>query len=446
MTRREAVAAAAAGMTMVASAQAKPAALGGDPVRKKAFPGWPIVGPAEKEGMQRVLNSGKWYRGNGKEVVAFEERYAQLVGSKHCLATANGTSALMVALHGLDVQAGDEVIVPPYTFIATVNAVLSKCALPVFIDTDAATFQMDARKISGAVTERTVAVIPVHIAGSPADLDGVLAAAKAKGLKVLEDAAQAHLAEWKGKRVGTLGDCGTFSFQASKNLNSGEGGAVVSNDGDFIERCYAYHTNSNARKPPAGSSAFMSGWNGAPTAQGANLRLTEFQAALLLAQMERLEAQSKRRDENAAYLSKKLREIPGIVPAAWHAGATRSAWHLYMFRYDAAQFANLPRATFLKALNAEGIPASSGYSPLNRQPFLENILKSRGYQRIYGEARLKQWREQNELPVNDRLCQEAVWFTQTMLLGERGDMDDIARAIAKVHEHAAELATSSRPA
>ena len=117
-----------------------------------------------------------------------------------------------------------------------------------------------------------------------------------------------------------------------------------------------------------------------------------------------------------------------------------------MFRYDAAQFANLPRATFLKALNAEGIPASSGYSPLNRQPFLENILKSRGYQRIYGEARLKRWREQNELPVNDRLCQEAVWFTQTMLLGERSDMDDIATAIAKIYQHAAELATSSRPA
>jgi dTDP-4-amino-4,6-dideoxygalactose transaminase len=190
----------------------------------------------------------------------------------------------------------------------------------------------------------------------------------------------------------------------------------------------------------------MSGWNGAPTAQGANLRLTEFQAALLLAQMERLDAQSKRRDENAAYLSQLLREIPGVTPAAWPKGATRSAWHLYMFRYDATKFANLPRAKFLKALSAEGIPASGGYSPLNRQPFLENILNSRGYQRIYGAARLKQWREQNELPVNDRLCNEAVWFTQTMLLGEKRDMDDIAAAIAKVQQFSSALATSSTPA
>jgi perosamine synthetase len=446
MTRREAVAAAAAGVTLVTSAAAKPAALGGDPVRKKPFPGWPIVGSAEREGLQRVVNSGKWYRGNGKEVARFEEKYAELIGTKHCLAVANGTSALMVALHGLDVQAGDEVIVPPYTFIATINAVISKCALPVFVDTDAASFQMDPSKIAAAVTDRTVAVIPVHIGGTPADLDGVMAAAKPKGLKVLEDAAQAHLAEWKGKRVGTIGDCGTFSFQASKNLNSGEGGAVVSNDGDFIERCYAYHTNSNARRPPAGSSAFMSGWNGAPTAQGANLRLTEFQASLLLAQMERLEAQSKRRDENAAYLTQKLQSIPGISPAAMPTGATRSAWHLYMFRYDAAAFAGLDRAGFLKALAAEGIPASGGYAPLNRQPFLENILQSRGYQRIYGAARLKQWREQNTLPANDKLCQEAVWFTQTMLLGDRSDMDDILNAIGKIHQHAAALATSSRPA
>ena len=190
----------------------------------------------------------------------------------------------------------------------------------------------------------------------------------------------------------------------------------------------------------------MSGWSGAPTAQGANLRLTEFQAALLMAQMERLETQSKRRDENAAHLSQLLRQIPGITPAAWPAGATRSAWHLYMFRYDAAHFANLPRAKFLKALAAEGIPASGGYSPLNRQPFLENILNSRGYQRLYGPARLKQWREQNELPVNDRVCSEAVWFTQTMLLGDKRDMEDIAAAIAKVHQFAATLATSSTPA
>lgn len=440
MTRREAMAATAAGISIVTGAQAKPAVLGGEPVRKAAFPSWPIVDARERTALRTVLDSGKWYRGNGRQVEAFEERFATLMGAKHCLAVANGTSALMVALHGLDVQAGDEVIVPPYTFIATVNAVLSKCALPVFVDSDANTFQIDAAKIGAAVTERTTAVIPVHIAGSPVDLDAVLRTARDKKLKVLEDAAQAHLAEWKGRRVGTWGDAGTFSFQASKNLNSGEGGAIISQDGDFIERCYAYHTNSNARRPKSGSSAFMSGWNGAPTAEGANLRLTEFQAALLMAQMERLEIQSKRRDENAALLTSLLRQIPGIAPAALHPGSTRSAWHLYMLRYDAAQFHGLSRAKFLKALNAEGIPASSGYTPLNKQPFLTNVLQSRGYRRIYGEVRLQQWHEQNMTPVNDRICQEAVWFTQTMLLAKPEDIRDIARAVEKIRSHAELLA------
>jgi len=428
MTRRTAVAAAAAA-TVASGATARPAVLGGEPVRKAAFPGWPVWGKNDEEAWLGVLRSGKWYRGNGKAVDAFEAKFAAALGAKHCLAVANGTSALMTALHGLDVQPGDEVIVPPYTFIATVNAVLSKSALPVFVDTDPRTFQMDWRKVEAAVTERTVAVIPVHIAGAPPHLDRIIEIGKKRGLKVLEDAAQAHLGEWRGKKLGTLADCGTFSFQASKNLNSGEGGAVVSADGAFIERCYAYHTNSSPRR----------GTSPAPH-MGANLRLTEFQATLLMTQMERLEAQAKRRDENAAYLTKLLGEIPGITPAALEEGCTRSAWHLYMFRYDAGQFAGLPRERFLKALAAEGVPCSSGYGPLNKQPFLETVLQGRGYQRLYGAERLRRWREQNVCPANDRLCQEAVWFTQTMLLGGRTDMEQIAEAIRKIRAHAGEVA------
>jgi dTDP-4-amino-4,6-dideoxygalactose transaminase len=388
-----------------------------------------VVKQNDEAAWMEVLRSGKWYRGSGKAVDAFEAKFAAALGAPHCLAVANGTSALLTALHGLDVQAGDEVIVPPYTFIATVNAVLAKSALPVFVDTDARTFQMDASKIEAAITDRTVAVIPVHIAGAPPDLDKVMEVGKRRKVKVLEDAAQAHLGEWRGRKLGTLADAGTFSFQASKNLNSGEGGAVVSADEAFIERCYAYHTNSSPRK---GSQA-------AP-AQGVNLRLTEFQATLLMTQMERLEAQAKTRDGNAAYLTRLLLEIPGITPASLEAGCTRSAWHLYMFRYDAARFGGLPRERFLKALTAEGVPCSSGYGPLNKQAFLENVLRGRGYQRLFPAERLRQWRERNECPVNDKLCGEAVWFTQTMLLGGRQDMDQIAAAISKIKAHAAELA------
>lgn len=430
MTRRTAVAAAAAA-SIVSGASSQPALLGGDPVRKAPFPSWPVWTKIDESAWINVLRSGKWYRGNGKANDTFEAKFAAAMGSPHCLAVANGTSALMTALHGLDVQAGDEVIVPPYTFIATVNAVLSKSALPVFVDTDPRTFQMDAAKVEPAINDRTVLVVPVHIAGAPPNLDKILEIGKRRNIKVLEDAAQAHLGEWRGRKLGTIATAGTFSFQASKNLNSGEGGAILSSDSAFIDRCYAYHTNSTPRR----------GTNPTPN-QGANLRLTEFQATLLLTQMERLEDQAKTRDANAAYLTKLLNEIPGITPAALQEGCTRSAWHLYMFRYDAAKFAGLPREKFLKAMAAEGVPCSGGYGPLNKQPFLETVLNGRGYRRIYGEQRLRQRREQNHCPANDKLCTEGVWFTQTMLLGGRSDMEQIAAAIGKIRTHAAALAKS----
>lgn len=431
-SRRAALASAAlAGSAAFAVNSAQPALLGGAPVRTAPFPDWPVVTASDEQAWLKVLRSRKWFRGYGDGVDKFEKQFASYMGSPHCLAVANGTSALMTALHGLDVQPGDEVIVPPYTFIATINAVLSKYALPVFIDTDAATFQMDASKIAAAVNGQTRVVIPVHIAGASPDLDAVSAAARSKNLKVLEDAAQAHLGEWRGRKLGSIGDAGTFSFQASKNLNSGEGGAILSPDAKFIERCFAFHNNCNPRR------------NAAPdpgVTHAANLRLTEFQAALLTTQLERLESQARRRDRSAAALTKLLEQIPGIAPAKLTPGCTRSAWHLYMFRYDATQFSGLSREQFIKALKAEGIPSSSGYGRLNHAPFLSNVFDSRGFQRIYPPSRIKQWREANHTPVNDKLTAEAVWFTQTMLLGEDGDMRQIASAIEKIRAHAAALA------
>jgi dTDP-4-amino-4,6-dideoxygalactose transaminase len=307
------------------------------------------------------------------------------------------------------VQAGDEVIVPPYTFVATINAVLAMHALPVFVDTDPRTFQIDAKKIEAAISPRTVAIVPVHLGGNVADLDAVTAVAAKHRVPVLEDACQAHLAEWKGKKVGTFGTFGCYSFQASKNLNSGEGGAVLTNDSAMIERCYAFHNNGRGRSTPGYDFSYRD--------RGLNLRLTEFQGALLMAQMTRLAKQTDTREKNAAYLTKQLKEIPGIAPAEQYGGCTRNAYHLYMFRYDAAKFAGLQRAQFLKAMQAEGIPASGGYSPLNKEPLLDTALSSRGFKRAFDEKTLQQWRERNHCPANDRLCAEAVWLTQTMLLG-----------------------------
>lgn len=409
----------------------KPALLGGPPVRSTRFPSWPVVDEREEKALSDVLHSGKWFRLDGQTVDRFEEAYARLTGARHCIATVNGTSALYASLAGLDVAPGDEVILPPYTFIATLNVVFLQYALPVFVDSDPETFQMDARKLEAAVTERTTVIMPVHLGGNACDLDAILEIAGRKKVPVLEDACQAHLGEWRGRKVGTLGAAGCFSFQASKNLNSGEGGAILTSDDALYDRCWAFHDNCRGRRgrpaPPLGG-------------RGANLRLTEFQAGLLLAQMTRLEEQTKTREENARYLTQRLREIPGILPAKMHEGCTRNAYHLYMFRYQPESFAGLGRERFLKALSAEGIPCSSGYTPMNRQPYVAATLASKAYQRLYPKEILAGWEERNRCPANDRLCEEAVWLTQTMLLGPRQDMDDIVAAVQKIHASAAELA------
>ena len=412
----------------------KPAKLGGKPVCSGGWPGWPVQDETEEKALLGTLHSGAWYRGSGKAVSAFEDAYEKLTGAKHCLATASGTAALYTVLGALDVGPGDEVIIPPYTFVATYNVVVLNYALPVFVDSDIESFQIDANKIEGAITKETKAIMPVHIGGSPANLDKILAVAGKHKIPVVEDACQAHLAEWRGRKVGTLGLAGCFSFQASKNLNSGEGGAVLTNDDQFAEVCYNFHNQGRARQ--------VTGYNFTYSGtRGSNLRLCEFQGDLLVAQMSRVVEQSNRRNENALYLTKLLREIPGIKPAKLYDGTDRSAYHLYMFRYDPAQFAGLDRAKFLAALAAEGVHGSPGYGVMNKDEYVSGLAKNKHFLKLYGEKRLKEWLARNQdCPQNEKLCAEAVWFGQTMLLAERTRMDQIAEAIRKIQKHAAELA------
>jgi dTDP-4-amino-4,6-dideoxygalactose transaminase len=426
-------AAAAVGLTgrsTTAAADESLACLGGKPVRSTPFESWPKIAENDERAWMEVLKKGRWCRLGGEYADRFEESWAQTLGAKHCLAVANGTSALVTSLAALGVGPGDEVIVSPYTFVATVNAVLMHHALPIFVDTDLETFQIDARKLDSAITDRTACIIPVHLGGASADLDAVLAIASQHKIPVVEDACQAHLAEWRSKKVSTLGQLGCFSFQASKNLASGEGGAILTSSDELFEQCKSFHNNGRGNAG-AGFSYVRN---------GANLRMTEFQAALLLEQLKRLDEQSRRREQNAAYLTGLLREIPGIAPARMHDGCTRNAYHLYMFRYDSAQFAGLSRSRFIAALAAEGIPASGGYSPLYREPFLKNTLQSRAFQAIYSSQRISAYLESIHCPENDRLCDVAVWLTQTMLLGPRSDMDQIAEAVRKISKHAATLA------
>jgi len=444
ITRRHFLGTASAGaaawaMTAGLAVAARPASteklalLGGKPVRSEPFPSWPLIRENDEKTWTNVLKEGRWCRlGVDGYAKRFERSWAEMTGAKYCQVTSSGTSALLTSLNALDIGPGDEVLVPPYTFVATVNVVLMQRALPVFVDSDPETFQIDHQKIQAAITDRTRCILPVHLGGSAANLDVILETAGKHKLHVVEDACQAHLGEWRHRKLGTLGDLGCFSFQASKNLNSGEGGAILGSNQQLMERCEIFHNNGRGLT----SGAFGYEHN------GCNLRLSEFQAALLLEQLKRLEEQSRMREQNAKYLTVQLREIPGIAPARMYDGCTRNAYHLYMFRYDREPFAGLPRARFLEALKAEGIPCAGGYTPLNKEPFLANTLKSRAFQKIYSAKEISDYEARNHCPANDRLCEEAVWLFQTMLLASRSDMDQIAEAIRKIQKQATGLISS----
>lgn len=411
----------------------KPAILGGPRAHSGAFPSWPVENTLEENGLTEVLRSKKWGRLDGTRMAKFETEYSKLFGVKHSLGVSSGTSALTTILGALDVGPGDEVILPVYTFVATYNVVVLNYALPILVDTDIETFQIDAAKAKAAITEQTRVIMPVHIGGSPADLDAFVAMGKQRNIPVVEDACQAHLAEWKGVKVGNYGLAGAFSFQSSKNLNCAEGGAVTTNSDDFITNCYTFHNQGQGGR----STSFSTGVG----TRGTNLRLTEFQGSLLLSQMTRVVEQSNRRWENAQYLSRLLKEIPGITPAKLYPGTTRSAYHLYMFRYDKNHFAGLSREKFLKALSAEGVPNSAGYGQMNKSDYVKALATNKHYLKIYGEKEMERWLERNQCPQNDRLTSEqSVWLFQNMLLGTKSDMEQIAEAMRKIQKYAAEIA------
>jgi len=412
-----------------------PALAGGAPVHTGGWPRWPIWNPStDEEMLLTTIRSGVWSRAN--TVNEFEQKWARLIGAKRCLTLVNGTNALITALTQAGIGGGDEVIIPPYTFIATAAAVLMTGAMPVFADVDPETFQMNPKNIEKKITPRTRAIMPVHILGLPADMPAIMAIAKKNNLMVIEDACQAWLAEINHKKVGTFGKAGCFSFQNSKNIPMGEGGAIVSDDDEFMDRCFSFHNFGH----PYGS---MVGATGSGSVMlGTKLRLAEYQAAIGLAMLARLEEETARRNENAAYLKAKIEKIPGIVPYKLYDHVTRAAFHLFPFRYQKDKFQGLSRATFLRALQAEGVPCVSGYTPLNKEPYLAHAFQTKNFQKMYPKELLdiNTYNRQNECPENDRLCnEEAVWLGQNMLLAGKQDMDDIAKAIEKIRKNADKL-------
>jgi dTDP-4-amino-4,6-dideoxygalactose transaminase len=420
--------------TVFAAEAAKPAMLGGSPVHQGGWPAWPTWRESWEPALIEVLRSGRWYRDAGEHVAEFETRYAQLLGAKRCLATASGTTALLVGLHVMDVDAGDEVIVSPFTFIATYNAVLINKALPVFADTDPATLTMDPTSIESRITDRTRAILPVHIYGMPCDMDPINAIAREHKLAVIEDACQAWLAEYKGRKCGVLGDLGCFSFQNSKHLPSGEGGAVTGDSEDLLDRCQAFHNCGRSSGNFKGQGSFT---------RGSNYRMQQFQAVLLMQQFDKLVRETAVRRESADYLTAQLKQIPGIRPARLPENS-RAVWHLYPFAYDGEQFNGLSKAKFIQALNAEGIPSGSGYHEQYNDGLLDEAIASRGFKRLFSAERLKAYRESfRELKGNAQVCATTVAVTQNLLLAERSNVEHIVEAIRKIHAHSAALAKAA---
>lgn len=438
LSRRKFMQSAAAGSALLSvspailTAQEKPALMGGAPVRQKNWHGWPEWRQEWEAKVLEVMRSGRWWRGRGEHVADFESAYAEMLGAKRCLATASGTTALLISMHVLGVDAGDEVIVSPFTFIATYNSIFISKALPVFTDTDPDTFTMDTSTISDNITERTTAIMPVHIYGLPCDMDPISEIAQENQLPVIEDACQAWLAEYHGKKCGVLGDLGCFSFQNSKHLPSGEGGAITGNDDKLIDHCHSFHNCGRAHGTSTGDTQYFT--------RGSNRRMQQVQAVMLLQQIEKLKQETARRQQNADYLAKQMRDIPGLHPAKLPDNS-KPVWHLFPFRYDAEAFNGLSRAGFIKAMNAEGIPCSTGYHELYFDGLIDEALNSRGYQRLYSPQRLKAYKESfHELKGNKLVCQTTVAFRQSMLLGDQSDMDDIINAIQKVKSFSAQLA------
>jgi dTDP-4-amino-4,6-dideoxygalactose transaminase len=444
-TRRKFIAAASVGSLAAATSQTIPAygnlakkasklaVLGGAPVRKnKPFPDWPYCDDKIIESVTKTAQSRKWCRidGGANTVVTFEKEWAKLTGAKLCVATGSGTQSLHTCVEALGIGPGDEVITSPYTDPGTIAGILSARALPVLADLDPASFQLDPDEVEKKINENTKAIMPVHMMGQPADMDRIMAIAKKHNLKVIEDAAQAHLAEHRGRKLGTIGDVGCFSFQSSKVLACGEGGGIIGSDEALMDRCYTVHNHGTSRR-------------GATEAIGPKYRMNEFQAAVLLGQLPTLLERHARRNENAMYLSARLKDIPCLVPQKLYDGTNAGSFYLYAMSYHKEHLNGIDRATFLKALSAEGISLSPYIKQgLHREPWIDNILKSRVYKKMYSEERLRRYKEESACPKCDQVCEQmAMIWASGPLLGSKEDMADIADAIEKIYVNRDQLKT-----
>jgi L-glutamine:2-deoxy-scyllo-inosose/3-amino-2,3-dideoxy-scyllo-inosose aminotransferase len=416
---------------------------GGTPLRdvkSNPWPKWPVWGKEESKLLGEVLDSGHWSY-NGPKEQQFNIAFADFVGTRYVISVVNGTVTMQLALEACGIGWGDEVIVPGLTWQATAAAVLDINAVPVLVDVVEDTWCIDSEKVEQAITPRTKAIIPVHLYGSFADMDAIMDIAKRYGLKVIEDCAHKHGGQWKDKKAGSIGDVGSFSFQLSKLMTAGEGGALTTNDPELYEKLNALR-NCGRRPENKGADKKTDGFyaDEGNFIQSGNYRITEFQSAMLIESLKRLPEQNTLRDQNAIYLNSKLTQLPGVVPMRRDKRETVETYFNFAFRYKRDEFDDIPVEVFRKALAEElGFSVEACYEPLNQCSLYAPLTKPWRH-RLTEEY----WKQINpgrfELPICRKAHEEeSVCFHFNILMGTQQDMDMIVEAIEKIFEYRDEL-------
>ena len=389
---------------------------GGEPVRREKIPiAVPILGEEEERAVIEVLRSG--YLVQGEVVEKFEKEFAKFNGVKHAIAVNSGTAALHVAFQALKLLPGDEVITVPYTFSASATAALFLGGIPVFVDINPETFNIEPEKIEKAITRKTQGIIPIHLFGLPADMDPIKEVAEKHGLFILEDAAQAHKACYKGSMVGTFGDVAIYSFYATKNMTTGEGGMIVTNDDEIAEKFRIIRDQGQKGK-----------YN--HVLLGYNYRMTNIMAAIGLKQLEKLQNFTKKRQEFARKLSKELEKIRELIKPSKEPEGYEHVYYLYACLLE--EKSGWERDGFIKALEAEGISAGPIYKTLlYHQPLYENIKDPNVYP--YAEM-LKNFLpnyKKAKCPIAEEIAKKAIQLPMHPKLTEK-DLQDITTAIEKL--------------
>ncbi|MEA3345819.1 MAG: DegT/DnrJ/EryC1/StrS family aminotransferase [Chloroflexota bacterium] len=409
-------------------------AINGGPkaAEKLEVPQWPMLDDEDKEAILEALESRRWCRiYPGSRVEEFEKAFAEYHGAKYSVAVSNGTVALELALLACGIEPGDEVLVTAISFIASASAIVTSVgAVPVFVDIEPETASISPEGIEEAITDRTKGVVVVHYGGYPVDFDRILPIVEKHDLVLIEDCAHAQGTEWKGRKVGTFGDMGAFSFQESKAFTAGEGGIVLTDDEGIAERARLLHNIGRVVGRPGYEHHVLA----------SNYRMLELQAALLLAQLRRYQRDQVRvKHENGEFLAQGLKEIGGVEPLRRDERITQRGYYLFVIRYDSEQFGGVHRDRFVEALRAEGVPCGAGYGmPLYKQPAFERER----IEPLLPESS-KPWPDYENmyLPVAEHFCaEEQITLPHQVLLADRSGLQAILDAVAKVKENADEIA------